>query len=153
MHAFRSELAKYHSDTKEGSENAHATYLITGVSRKPPRQRPSRNEDAMDVDEEARDESGSGEEEMDDDNEDSDEGEDVDETTVMLIGESGLESMFQSPRIMRYSRLILAVSLPRHRIQGTFLARIFHYRVQSVTRTTACTSQTLTHTSFLVLRS
>lgn len=98
VHAFRSELAKYHSDTKEGSENAHATYLITGVSRKPPQQRPARNEDAMDVDEETRD--GSGDGEMDDDGADSDEGEDIDETTVMLVGESGLESTLQSPRIM-----------------------------------------------------
>lgn len=47
----------------------------------------------MDVDEEGR---GSEDEQMDeDDGEDSDEGDDVDETTVMLVGESGLESMSQ----------------------------------------------------------
>lgn len=46
------------------------------------------------MDEEGGD--GSRDAEMDDDDESSDEGEDVDETTVMLVGESGLESALQS---------------------------------------------------------
>lgn len=104
----------------------------------------------MDVDEDAGD--GSGDGEMDNDDENLDEGEDVDETTVMLSGESSLESTLQSSQIMSlYQADLGRISFPSHRIQGTLLAHLLHYRVQSVTRTTSRTSEALVHTVLLVL--
>ena len=60
-----SELAAYHSASKDATETSYATYLVCG----------ERRPDTMDVDEQ-----------------DMDNGEDVVETTILLVAESDLDS-------------------------------------------------------------